>query len=122
MMNLGARPTFGEIDRTLEVHLFDATGDWYGDARAGRVRSSACATPRGFRSPPTRSSQQLGRDARARSPRVDASLRQPVNVIGFRDTSTYLPSRSRMSNLKYRVLIIVGAVVWRPIWRCSRAR
>jgi riboflavin kinase/FMN adenylyltransferase len=32
MMNLGARPTFGEFDRTLEVHLFDTNGDWYGDA------------------------------------------------------------------------------------------
>jgi riboflavin kinase / FMN adenylyltransferase len=32
MMNLGSRPTFGEFDRTLEVHVFDATGDWYGEA------------------------------------------------------------------------------------------
>ncbi|HEY4219660.1 MAG TPA: bifunctional riboflavin kinase/FAD synthetase [Gemmatimonadaceae bacterium] len=32
MMNLGARPTFGEFDHTLEVHLFDAEGDWYGEA------------------------------------------------------------------------------------------
>ena len=32
MMNLGARPTFGEFDRSLEVHLFDASGDWYGDS------------------------------------------------------------------------------------------
>jgi riboflavin kinase/FMN adenylyltransferase len=31
MMNLGARPTFGEFDRTLEVHMFDAAGDWYGE-------------------------------------------------------------------------------------------
>jgi riboflavin kinase/FMN adenylyltransferase len=30
MMNLGGRPTFGELERVLEVHLFDATGDWYG--------------------------------------------------------------------------------------------
>jgi len=30
MMNLGPRPTFGEFDRRLEVHLFGATGDWYG--------------------------------------------------------------------------------------------
>lgn len=32
MMNLGARPTFGDAATTLEVHLFDASGDWY-DAR-----------------------------------------------------------------------------------------
>jgi riboflavin kinase/FMN adenylyltransferase len=30
MMNLGGRPTFGETDRALEVHLFDVDGDWYG--------------------------------------------------------------------------------------------
>ena len=30
MMNLGGRPTFGDFSRAVEVHLFDATGDWYG--------------------------------------------------------------------------------------------
>ena len=30
MMNLGPRPTFGEETTTLEVHLFDVGGDWYG--------------------------------------------------------------------------------------------
>ena len=30
MMNLGPRPTFGDSRVSLEVHLFDATGDWYG--------------------------------------------------------------------------------------------
>jgi riboflavin kinase/FMN adenylyltransferase len=30
MMNLGPRPTFGDSRTTLEVHLFDAAGDWYG--------------------------------------------------------------------------------------------
>jgi len=29
MMNLGPRPTFGEPALGLEVHLFDADGDWY---------------------------------------------------------------------------------------------
>jgi riboflavin kinase/FMN adenylyltransferase len=32
MMNLGGRPTFGEIERHLEVHLFEASGDWYGES------------------------------------------------------------------------------------------
>ncbi len=32
MMNLGPRPTFGEFDRSLEVHLFGASGDWYGES------------------------------------------------------------------------------------------
>ena len=30
MMNLGPRPTFGDDNVGLEVHAFDATGDWYG--------------------------------------------------------------------------------------------
>ena len=30
MMNLGPRPTFGDARTGLEVHLFDAEGDWYG--------------------------------------------------------------------------------------------
>jgi riboflavin kinase/FMN adenylyltransferase len=31
MLNLGGRPTFGDERRTIEAHLFDATGDFYGD-------------------------------------------------------------------------------------------
>jgi riboflavin kinase/FMN adenylyltransferase len=31
MMNIGGRPTFGESTRTLEVHLFDASGDFYSE-------------------------------------------------------------------------------------------
>jgi riboflavin kinase/FMN adenylyltransferase len=31
MMNLGPRPTFGDHDVSLEVHLFDADADFYGD-------------------------------------------------------------------------------------------
>ncbi len=30
MMNLGGRPTFGEAERTVEVHGFDLSGDFYG--------------------------------------------------------------------------------------------
>ena len=30
MMNLGPRPTFGDAAITLEVHLFEGSGDWYG--------------------------------------------------------------------------------------------
>ena len=30
MMNVGGRPTFGEAERTVEVHGFDVTGDFYG--------------------------------------------------------------------------------------------
>ena len=31
MLNLGARPTFGDQARTLEAHLFDFAGDLYGE-------------------------------------------------------------------------------------------
>ena len=30
MMNLGPRPTFGDAVTSLEVHLFDVSGDFYG--------------------------------------------------------------------------------------------
>ena len=30
MMNLGPRPTFGDLATSLEVHLFDTDGDLYG--------------------------------------------------------------------------------------------
>lgn len=30
MMNLGPRPTFGDGERRIEAHVFDASGDWYG--------------------------------------------------------------------------------------------
>jgi riboflavin kinase/FMN adenylyltransferase len=31
MLNLGGRPTFGDQGRTIEAHLFDASGDFYDD-------------------------------------------------------------------------------------------
>jgi riboflavin kinase/FMN adenylyltransferase len=31
MMNLGPRPTFGDSSTSLEVHLFDKSGDFYGE-------------------------------------------------------------------------------------------
>ncbi len=31
MLNLGGRPTFDDARRTIEAHLFDAEGDFYGD-------------------------------------------------------------------------------------------
>ena len=30
MLNLGPRPTFGDMSTTLEAHLFDTGGDFYG--------------------------------------------------------------------------------------------
>ena len=46
MMNLGPRPTFGEAELSLEAHLFDAAGDWYG----ARVRVEFVARLRDTRS------------------------------------------------------------------------
>lgn len=38
MLNVGGRPTFADERRTIEVHLFDASGDFYGDVvRVGFV-------------------------------------------------------------------------------------
>lgn len=45
MLNLGPRPTFGEMATTLEAHLFDAEGDWYGQ----RVRIDFVARLRDVR-------------------------------------------------------------------------
>lgn len=80
MMNLGPRPTFGESDRTMEVHLFDAAGDWYGST----VRIDFVERLRDTREfgSPGELAAQLGRDEiaarRALEPRtrgVDSSLR-----------------------------------------------
>jgi riboflavin kinase/FMN adenylyltransferase len=30
MLNLGPRPTFGDVGRRIETHVFDAAQDWYG--------------------------------------------------------------------------------------------
>lgn len=32
MLNLGPRPTFGDDERRIEAHVFDASHDWYGAA------------------------------------------------------------------------------------------
>jgi len=44
MLNLGGRPTFADDRRSIEAHLFDADGDFYGDhvhvAFVGRLRDT----------------------------------------------------------------------------------
>jgi riboflavin kinase/FMN adenylyltransferase len=61
MMNLGGRPTFGEADRIPEIHMFDASGDWYGASVAvefvARIRDTVRFS--GVEA----LVQQLGRDA-----------------------------------------------------------
>jgi riboflavin kinase/FMN adenylyltransferase len=61
MMNLGGRPTFGEVDRGLEVHLFDVTGDWYGEGVSVELIHRLRDTTR-FQSVEALV-EQLGRDA-----------------------------------------------------------
>ena len=60
MMNLGPRPTFGEAETTLEAHLFDADGDWYG----ARLRVDFVARLRDTRTFENAAAlvRQLGRD------------------------------------------------------------
>lgn len=63
MMNLGPRPTFGEPARTLEVHLFGASGDWYGKSVSVELVARLRDTTR-FESVDALV-RQLGRDAEA---------------------------------------------------------
>jgi riboflavin kinase / FMN adenylyltransferase len=62
MMNLGARPTFGDFNRVIEVHLFDVAGDWYGAAVSVEVVRRLRDTTR-FANPEALVAQ-LARDAR----------------------------------------------------------
>jgi riboflavin kinase / FMN adenylyltransferase len=63
MMNLGPRPTFGDSAVSLEVHLFDADGDWYGS----RVQVDFIARLRDTKkfSGPEELVKQLARDEQA---------------------------------------------------------
>lgn len=63
MLNLGPRPTFGDAAVSLEAHLFDAAGDWYG----ARVRLEFVARLRDVRrfAGPDELREQLRRDGEA---------------------------------------------------------
>ncbi len=61
MMNLGPRPTFGDDRITLEAHLFDAAGDWYG--KSVRVQFLARLRDTMKFSGPDELVKQLRRDA-----------------------------------------------------------
>jgi riboflavin kinase/FMN adenylyltransferase len=45
MLNLGPRPTVGDLQRRVETHVFDAGADWYG----AHVRLDFIARLRGTR-------------------------------------------------------------------------
>jgi riboflavin kinase / FMN adenylyltransferase len=79
MMNLGPRPTFGDEAVTLEVHLFEASGDWYG--ATVRVEFVARLRDTIKFSGPTELVEQLHRDAEhARSALTE--LVPPANLKG----------------------------------------
>ncbi len=63
MLNLGPRPTFGDADRRIETHVFDASHDWYG----APVRLDFVARLRETRAFPSVEAlmEQLGRDESA---------------------------------------------------------
>jgi riboflavin kinase/FMN adenylyltransferase len=79
MMNLGPRPTFGDETVTFEVHLFEATGDWYG--RSVRVEFVSRLRDTVKFSGPAELVAQLQRDAEhARS--ALTALVSPANLKG----------------------------------------
>jgi riboflavin kinase/FMN adenylyltransferase len=84
MMNLGGRPTFGDERRTLEVHLFDVAGDFYGEhvevAFVARLRETMRFAG------PDALVAQLHRDADAARLALTA-LGEPGNLSG----STHFP-------------------------------
>jgi riboflavin kinase/FMN adenylyltransferase len=75
MMNLGPRPTFGEMETKLEAHLFEADGDFYGM----RVRLDFVARLRETRKFASGDElrAQLGRDAEAARKALQ-QIAQPV--------------------------------------------
>ncbi|HEY8174861.1 MAG TPA: bifunctional riboflavin kinase/FAD synthetase [Gemmatimonadaceae bacterium] len=79
MMNLGPRPTFGDESVRLEVHLFDATGDWYG--KSVRVEFVSRLRDTMKFSGPSELVDQLERDAEHARAALTALL-QPANLKG----------------------------------------
>ena len=73
MMNLGPRPTFGDETISHEVHLFDATGDWYG--RTVRVEFVSRLRDTMKFSGPDELMKQLGRDAENATAALTALVR-----------------------------------------------
>lgn len=79
MMNLGPRPTFGDETVTLEVYLFEATGDWYG--KTVRVEFASRLRDTMKFSGPEELVAQLQRDAEHARTALTALVR-PANLKG----------------------------------------
>src|SRR5262249_20270528 len=79
MMNLGPRPTFNDEALSLEVHLFDVDGEWYGmDVEVEFVERLRDVVA--FASPAALV-EQLGRDAEA-ARRALTEVQKPLNLKG----------------------------------------
>jgi riboflavin kinase/FMN adenylyltransferase len=89
MMNLGPRPTFGEIETTLEAHLFGATQEIYGT----RVRLDFISFLRDTRKFASVDElvQQLERD-RENALRALTPFGVSGNLKGYSGTGTFTPS------------------------------
>lgn len=79
MMNLGPRPTFGDAVTSLEVHLFESGGDWYG--RQVRVEFVSRLRDTMKFAGPAELVQQLEIDARNARSALTAIVR-PASVKG----------------------------------------
>jgi len=79
MMNLGPRPTFNDETLSLEVHLFDVDGEWYGvDVEVEFVERLRDVVA--FASPAALV-EQLGRDAQA-ARRALTEVQKPLSLKG----------------------------------------
>ena len=80
MLNLGARPTVGDAARSIEVHVFDASADWYG-APVGITFLSRLRDVRRFNGL-TELTEQLGRDAAAARAALAAARAGTADTAG----------------------------------------
>ncbi len=89
MMNLGPRPTFGDMELSIEAHLFDASGDFYGN----RVRIDFVSFLRETRkfSGPDELVTQLGKD-RENALNSLTPFTRAVNLKGSAGTAHFTPS------------------------------
>jgi riboflavin kinase/FMN adenylyltransferase len=89
MMNLGPRPTFGDMEISIEAHLFDVSRDFYGN----RVRIDFVSFLRETRkfSNPGALIAQLGKD-RENALISLTQLTRTVNLKGSTGTAHFTPS------------------------------
>jgi riboflavin kinase / FMN adenylyltransferase len=88
MMNLGPRPTFGDLSLSVEVHAFDATGDWYGESVRVEFVARLRDTLR-FESADALAAQ-LGRDARD-ARRALTQVEERDTLRGFANNTSSFP-------------------------------